>query len=105
MNGRDLTLDLGNAPAGSDASVRIAVSGLPAGEWPIDLRWRDAAGRVTDLGTARFALVPALRLASGVDQERAASVLASSLVRRQPLQARPSSFEHVMDGGHFPLTS
>ncbi|HET8535930.1 MAG TPA: hypothetical protein VFL73_02005 [Solirubrobacteraceae bacterium] len=59
--GRDLTVDLGAAPAGSDVSFTIDVSGLPAGTWPIKLRWRDAQNRVTNAGTAAFALVPARR--------------------------------------------
>jgi hypothetical protein len=67
VNGRDLTVDLGSAAAGSDVSFSIDVSGLPAGEWPIKLRWRDARGSTTDLGTASFALVPARREGEGED--------------------------------------
>jgi hypothetical protein len=61
VTGRDLVVSLGDSPAGSDVSFSIDVSGLPAGEWPLRLRWRDAQGPTTDLGTATFALVPARR--------------------------------------------
>jgi hypothetical protein len=60
-NGRDLTIALGSASAGSDVSFTIDVSGLPAGEWPIALRWRDASGETKQLGAVAFALVPARR--------------------------------------------
>jgi hypothetical protein len=69
VSGRDVTIDLGAAAAGSDVSFSIDVSGLPAGEWPITLRWRDGQGRTTDVGTASFALVPARREAAGENQQ------------------------------------
>jgi hypothetical protein len=61
ISGRELTVDLGDAPADSDVSFTIDVSGVPAGEWPIRLRWTDPQGKTSDLGTAAFALVPARR--------------------------------------------
>lgn len=61
VDGRDLVVDLGDAAAGSEVSFSIDVSGLPAGEWPLALRWRDPQGATSDLGSAAFALVPARR--------------------------------------------
>jgi len=55
VSGRDLTVALGGAPAGSKVSFTIDVSGLPAGEWPISLRWRAADGQTEPLGQAAFA--------------------------------------------------
>jgi hypothetical protein len=81
LKGRDLALDLGSAPAGSDVSFSIDVSGLPAGEWPIELRWRDAAGAVTDLGAARFALVPPRR-----ESPRDADALAGPFGKLAPVR-------------------
>jgi hypothetical protein len=70
VSGRELTVDLGSAPAGSQVSFSIDVSGLPAGTWPISLRWRDAGGGTQQLGTAAFALVPARREPGSEDQEQ-----------------------------------